>query len=278
MKFNIIGAGRLGKNLALSLVSGHAHQLVAICNQTLESAVIALTELGSGIAVKTLAELPAVDLTFITTPDDTINTLVAAWKKPSGIIVHCSGALSSDILAPFKNKGCSVASIHPLRAFRKKLHVDAFKDCYCVVEGDNEATTLLTDLFKGMGAHVIPISAVKKNTYHAAAVMASNYLVTLAGSAATLFMDAGLSDSQARDMTQNLMQSSLANIQHTTRLADALTGPLARGDIETINTHLHAIEEPHIEALYRAAALATLPLTDLDVDALHALRKRLNEY
>lgn len=279
MKFNIIGAGRLGKNLALSLMAQGDHQLLAVCNHGFNSAKSAVAELGSGMAVKMLVDLPAVDVTFITTPDDNIASIAKKWANPHGIVVHCSGVLSSDVLTPLKEKGCLVASVHPLKAFRKNLiQSDAFQGCYCVIEGDDEAVQLLTNLFEQMSALVTSILPTKKSTYHAAAVMASNYLVTLAASAMELFIDAGLPEIQAHDMMQRMMQSSLTNIQQTTHMADALTGPLARGDLNTINKHLTAIEAQHIDALYRAAALATLPLTRLDTMTLGALRKRIHEH
>lgn len=278
MRVNIIGAGRLGKNLALSLVSHADAALVAVYNCRLDSALAAVAELGVGMAVGALADLPAVDVTFITTPDDSIASVAAALPASGSMVVHCSGVLSSDVLLPLKKKDCSVASIHPLRAFRSK-HVspDAFLACDCVVEGDERAVQILTTLFTTLGAQVMPITAAKKRTYHAAAVMASNYLVTLAGCAVELLMEAGLPEKQAQGMAQRLMQSSLTNLHNTNHTADALTGPLARGDLNTIDQHLHAIKTPHIQALYRAAGLATLPLTHLDHEVLNALRIRLNE-
>ena len=278
MRFNIIGAGRLGKNLALSLLSRGGCELVAICNRRLNSAATAVADLGSGVAVEALSLLPAVDVTFITAPDDRIADIAAELAISGSIVVHCSGALSSGVLAPLQQHDCLIASIHPLRAFRENnLQANALQDCDCVVEGDPHAVELLTTLFTEMGARVMPISAMKKSTYHAAAVMASNYLVTLAACAVELLMDAGLSEVQAKGMTQQLMQSSLTNLQDTPHVAEALTGPLARGDLNTINQHLQAIKTPHIGALYRTAGLATLPLTNLNGDVLHALRKRLNE-
>ena len=278
MRFNIIGAGRLGKNLAVSLMS-RGDELIGVCNRRLCSAVAAVNELGSGVVVETLATLPAVDMTFITSPDDSIASIADELTISSGIVVHCSGVLSSEVLTPVKEKGCFIASIHPLRAFRNNhLPVNAFQDCDCVVEGDPNAVQRLTTLFRELGAQVIPIRAVKKNTYHAAAVMASNYVVTLASCAMELLLDSGLSETQAKGMTQRLMQSSLDNMKNTAQVADALTGPLARGDLNTIHRHLHAIKNPSINALYRAAGLATLPLTRLDDAALHALRTCLNEY
>ena len=190
VKFNIIGAGRLGKNIALSLITHGDNQLVAVCNHNLASAAKAVRALGAGTAVNRLTDLPEVDLTFITTPDDLIADMAALLPASSGVVVHCSGVLGSDVLAPLKKNGCHVASLHPLKAFREHhLQPDAFQNCDCMVEGDEYAVELLTRLFSGMRAQVLPIMAAKKSTYHAAAVMASNYLVTLAGCAIKLLID-----------------------------------------------------------------------------------------
>ena len=278
MRFNVIGAGRLGKNLALSLLSRADCELVAVCNQSIQSAVDAVAELGAGLAVGSLTELPIVDVTFITAPDDRLAEIALSLRGVSGTVVHCSGALSSDVLTPLKGQGCLIASIHPLKAFRKNnTQSNAFKDCDCVIEGDELAVDLLTTLFSDMGASVLPILAAKKASYHAAAVMASNYLVTLAGCAVELLMDSGLTETQANSMTQGLMQSSLNNLKHSNHVLEALTGPLSRGDMQTVHQHLQAIKNPSINALYRAAGLATLPLTHLDVNVQDAFRTSLNE-
>ncbi|HBI21521.1 MAG TPA: DUF2520 domain-containing protein [Legionella sp.] len=194
---------------------------------------------------------------------------------PGHVIAHCSGVLGSEILAPLREQGGLVASIHPLRAFRAHhVQINAFKDCDCVVEGDPDAVLTLTTLFTQMGAHVIPISASKKATYHAAAVMASNYMVTLASCAIALFHEAGLSEAQAQNITKDLMQSSLTHIREAAHINQALTGPLSRGDLNTVTLHLEAIQSESVNALYRAAGLATLPLTSLDESMRIALKNR----
>ena len=277
MKINIIGAGRLGQQLARALLDTNSAQSLTLCNRHINSARAAIKTLGAGHAVAALSALPFADITFITTPDDTIAGIAAQLAiSPGHIVAHCSGVLSTDVLMPLAESGALVASIHPLRAFRAH-HVQekAFQDCDCVIEGSPEAVLALTTLFTQMGAHVIPITASKKATYHAAAVMASNYLVTLAGCAITLFHEAGLSEAQAQKMTEDLMQSSLTNIRDATHINQALTGPLARGDINTITVHLESIQSESISALYRAAALATLPLTNLEDSVLETLKKRL---
>lgn len=284
MRFNIIGAGRLGKNLALCLMHHGRGKLIAIANNNLASAQTAVTQLGTGRAVGELIDLPAVDLNLITTPDDSIASIATALARsshllPGSIVAHCSGVLNSDVLNPLQDKGCLIASIHPLRAFPANyLDVDALQRCDCAIEGESHAVEVLTTLFTQMGSNIIPISSLKKNTYHAAAVMASNYVITLAKCSATLLIEAGLSHIQAKDVVVNLMQNSLNNMRDATQIADVLTGPLARGDANTIRKHLSAIHAPDINALYRSAGLATLPLTQLNNEALLAMTKQLNTH
>lgn len=282
MKFNIIGAGRLGKNLAKSLINSNCGQLLAVYNPSLQRALSATQDIGTGRPIATLTELPPADVIFITTPDDQIAVIAHLLANlntinPGTMVVHCSGVYGSEVLTSLQKQGCLIASIHPLRAFRADyLPPNAFTDCDCVVEGDELAVQLLTTQFSAMGAHVLRIIATKKALYHAAAVMASNYMVTLASCATTLFHDSGLSQSQAHTITQHLMQNSLSNLAATTHATQALTGPIARGDINTINAHLNAINTPYISALYKSAGLATLPLTQLNSEVRLALKKRLD--
>ena len=284
MKFNIIGSGRLGINLALSLIANENNQLIAICNSSLSSATAAVNLLNAGQAVARLADLPAVKLTLITTPDDQIQAVAnelanSGFILPGHVVAHCSGVQRSAILKPLQDKGCLIASIHPLKAFRANhTQHDAFHGIDCVVEGDDLAVQLLSRSFTEMGAHVMPIVAAQKSTYHAAAVMATNYLVTLANCSIDLLLTAGIDELDAHQMIHRMMQSSLTNLQQTNHPAQALTGPLARGDVKTINQHLQAIKPPHIEALYRAAGLATLPLIQVDKAVLLMLEEELTNW
>jgi predicted short-subunit dehydrogenase-like oxidoreductase (DUF2520 family) len=280
MHINIIGAGRLGKNLARALVTQHNVDLV-VCNSHLESSKIAAKAIGYGYAVANLAELPPADITFITTPDDEIQFIIEQllqMHRPAHIISHCSGVYSSQLLKPLQNQNHQIVSIHPLKAFRSNhIEDNAFSQCDCVIEGDSLAVETLSRLFTTMNANILTINAAKKHIYHAAAVMASNYIVTLAACARTLMQQSGLTPTEAQQITQNLMQQSLNNLKQTTDVKNALTGPLARGDIKTIATHLSAITEPNILELYQYAGLATLPLTQLDDDRLKALTQQLRQ-
>ncbi len=268
LNFNIIGAGRLGKAIAKALIASGQAQLRAVCNSGFSTAQLAVKQISSGIAVSSLAALPAADITFITTPDDLIPQLAKQLTKdkilkPQSIVVHCSGVLSTTALAPLRELGCHLATIHPLRAFKAgSLDNSIFQGCDCVIEGDDEALSVISNLFRHLGARIIPIKQENKIIYHAAAVIASNYLVTLAATAMELFNEAGISAGLAKQMTTNLMGSSLNNIVNSEYPAAALTGPLQRGDTNTLSMHLDVLPAS-IKDLYRSAALATLPLTTL---------------
>ena len=283
MHFNIVGAGRLGTSLSSALIHHMQWQLMAVCNQHLDTALHQVALLNSGHAVASIAALPHAPITFITTSDDDLASVAEALAKssfvqPGDMIVHCSGVHYSAILSPLKNRGCYVASLHPLKAFPSKSpDVDAFSQCDCVVEGEESVVIFLSMLFGQLGAKVISLSAEKKPLYHAAATMASNYLVTLASSATSLLMDAGIAPSQAKLMCERLMENSLHNIKGSARVEQALTGPLMRGDMNTLLLHLNAIKNPHVEGLYRAAGLVTLPLTHHGDEHLAALNALLAE-
>ncbi|WP_028389396.1 Rossmann-like and DUF2520 domain-containing protein [Legionella fairfieldensis] len=282
MNFNIIGAGRLGKTLAYALINTGEIRLQAVCNEHFHQARLAIEHIGAGIAVSLLKDLPPVDLTFLTVNDDVISSLAKQLVKekgitPGSIVAHCSGVLSSDALISLRNLGCQIASIHPLKAFKAgTLDKNAFKGCFCAVEGDEAAVDTLSLLFEKIGAKIIPIKPEAKTTYHAAAVIASNYLVTLAAAASELFEKAGVSGELSSQITTDLMQSSLVNIQQTPTLTEALTGPLLRGDLNTLRKHLDALEGTSLKALYCTAALATLPLTYLSEEQKTRIHNLIN--
>lgn len=270
MTCHIIGAGKLGLNLAYALNAGKLIEIKALCNRSLKRAQQSVALIGCGQAVADLTALPPASLIFITTGDDEIAQVANVLAEhhcvePGTIVAHCSGVLSADILKPLADRGCLVASIHPLKAFlASSLQASVFAGCHCAVEGNPQAVNYLTALFQQLGAVVHTIKADKKEVYHAAAVMASNYLVTLAHHAQNLLQESGLSDNHAMAITQQLLQSSLHNLQQHNHPRDALTGPLMRGDYNTLEKHINAIQQTEVKDLYCTAALATLELTSHD--------------
>lgn len=281
MKCNIIGAGRLGKNIALALTSVHAISSLSICNRTVDSAYKACQDLGFGLAVPEIKELPAADITWLCCNDDAIPALVDALSsqarlKPGSFVIHSSGVLNSSLLAPLQTKDCAIASFHPLKAFKSNyLDATAFNQVDCVLEGDADVCDWLQETFSRLGAYVSAIAPEHKAMYHAAACIASNYLITLAACSEELLLKAGLKAQQSRRMLLNLMQGNVTNIQQSERIADALTGPLGRGDLNTIALHLKAMENTNMLPLYKAAGLATLPLTQLSTAQQEGIKNLL---
>lgn len=278
--FNVIGAGRLGKALAVTLLQEKGNELLGVCNRSFSSTRQAVLDMDAGVAYACLDDLPKADITFITTPDDAIaeiavNLAQRASLLNSQVMVHCSGALNSDVLQPLKKRGYDVCSAHPLKAFGRNPVENAFKDCPWGLEGDDAAISRLTPILQRLGAKPFEIQADKKMTYHAAAVMASNFVVTLASAAETLFANCGLTSKEAKSVTQFLMQSSFANIIASHNSEEALTGPLMRGDVETISKHLQALDDQAIKTLYLSASLATLPLTPLTTEKKALLQRLL---
>ena len=283
MRFNLIGAGRLGKQWGYVLLQNGLGQLQGVYNQRLQSAESVVQQLGMGQAVTSLNTLPPAEITFITVPDDCIveitNALLSAKVLSAGnVVVHCSGVLSAEVLAPLRATGCYVASVHPLKAFTNQQgDKNIFHDCDIVIEGDGFALKQVTSLLAPLAARFITIASGNKSLYHAACVMASNYLVTLAAESVALLHQAGIEPELAQAMTLRLMQNNLDNISQKKSPAEALTGPIARGDLATIQLHLKAIKSPLTQALYRAAGLATVPLAATDEAHKQAIKAVLEQ-
>lgn len=282
MNFNLIGAGKLGKNIALALSVNKLANLQSICNQSLDSALNACNHIGSGTATSQIESLKKADVTWITCNDDSISTIVGTLNQssilqPGSIVVHCSGALSSSILSPLKAQGFSVASFHPLKAFKANyLSANAFDTVDCILEGDEAACSWLKSVFTPLNANIIPIQTEYKAAYHAGACIASNYLITLASTAQHLFQQAGIPQQQAQEMICKLMQGNINNMVESQQIKSSLTGPLMRGDVHTISLHLQSIKQPEIAKLYKSAGLATLEMTELSIDKKNLLIELLN--
>lgn len=267
---NIIGAGHLGKTIGYLLAKHPLIRIGAICNTSKISSEAAIQFIGKGSYCASISELPAADITLIATPDDLIATTCAQLSqnpllKPDSIVMHCSGSLTSDTLNTAAEKGCLVASIHPMRSFAKpEISVEQYKGTYCAMEGDKKAIPILKTLFEEIGSVTYEIDKQKKASYHAAGVFSSNYLVTLAHQALTCMKEAGVEQDIAMRIITNLMHGSVSNLSSTLSPEQSLTGPIQRGDIATIKKHIEAFQDQNQKALYASLGKATLAITKHD--------------
>ncbi len=204
---------------------------------------------------------------FITTPDDAIQSTCKAIAEHEGfeknaVVIHCSGALSSDILSSARECGAVVATLHPLQSFASADQAETLvPGSFCAVEGDQAALAVVRRLVKELGGSLMEISAEGKTLYHAAAVAASNYLVAVIDLALELDSVAGVPRDVSFKALLPLIKGTLSNIE-ARGIPKGLTGPIARGDVDTVAAHLKAIERhtPGLLMIYRALGLYTVDL------------------
>lgn len=279
LTINIIGTGNLGKTIGRLIVMHHAGVIQGLVNRTLSHSTHALQFIGEGTVYNNILSLPPADIILITTPDNTISEACLALCqnkhiKPGCIVIHCSGSLTSEVLLPLKQRGCSIASIHPMHSFANpELSVKQYAGTFCAVEGDKEATQIVTQLFQSIGSITYFIHKDKKQLYHAAGVFACNYLVTLSQQSLSCLQDAGVEQEMAMKIIVNLMKSTVFNLEKTMSPEKSLTGPIQRGDTVTIQHHLNALDSPIQKALYSLLGQATVGLTRHNNENLDALNK-----
>lgn len=277
LSLNIIGAGRLGTTLGYLFHTQGLLDVVGVHNRSEASSRQAIDFIGAG----TYKALIPADITLIATPDDAIEEACAFLCrsnaiKPGAIVFHCSGSRTSDSLAEVKLHGAYTASIHPMKSFADpNLSILNFNGTYCAIEGDEDALQLLEPLFREIGAITYKVRKEQKALYHAAGVFASNYLVTLYDQAMECMTRAGVDDAMAASVMIHLMKGTLANLETSRSAKTSLTGPLKRGDVATIQSHLKSMETPQQKALYAQLAQASFHLTDHPQQLLSLLQAAL---
>ena len=267
LRLNIIGCGRLGKTLAALFIGTELVSIQDIANLSHTSSKKAVAFLGQGRACSTLQQLKPADIYLIATPDDSIECIAQqiaeqSVLKPGDVVFHCSGLLSSDCLSSMAYLGCYVASLHPVFSFSEPLvDINNFSGTYCAFEGDKKALERLLPLFNAINAHVFTIEKKSKPLYHAASVLAANYVITLLAMAKDCYSKAGLNDTVAVSLSLKLMTQALNKAQRL-KPKEALTGPLQRGDVSALKEHLSALKSfPELEYIYKSLGKATLAFT-----------------
>ncbi len=243
---SIIGCGKTGRTLARLWAENETVVIGDILNTSVESGARAVAFIGAGRVAGNYADLRPADIILIAAPDDRIPACCAALMQTNcvsanSVVFHCSGALSSSVLQPAQARGAGIASIHPIRSFAlPEKVVQDFAGTYCGVEGDARAIDELHQLFNAIGAQFVPIDRERKILYHAAAVFASNYLVTLLDTAVQTYGKAGIPQDVALRMMASLVRETTENVLQSGP-EQALTGPIARGDVATVVTQYRAI-------------------------------------
>lgn len=222
----MIGAGRLGRAIAAQLTA---------------AGVEVGGPFGRGFDAREYAAV------LLCVPDGEISRAAAALR-PGRIVGHCSGATDLDVLAPHE-----AFSLHPLMTVTTEGA--SFRGAGAAIDGSSEAALgVARALAERLGMEPIQIASADRATYHAAASIASNFLVTIEAAAERLAAEAGV----PRRLLAPLVRASVEN---WARLGgeEALTGPVARGDLATVAAQREAVAErtPELVALFDALAQAT---------------------
>jgi len=263
VKTGFIGAGTTGTALAVRL-SQKGCPVVAVSSRTLSSAQKLAGLVPSCQVCHAAQEVAdAAELVFITTPDDVVAQVCGEVQWRAGqSVVHCSGAHSLDILESARKLGAAVGSFHPLQTFADiDQAIENLSGSTFALEAEEPLLSTLKELTLLLNGNWVELKPGDKVLYHAAAVFACNYLVTLFKLALDLWLDFGISAREATKALLPLLQGTINNIDNI-GLPDCLTGPVARGDSGTIERHLIALEtrSPSLLTTYKELGLQTIPI------------------
>jgi predicted short-subunit dehydrogenase-like oxidoreductase (DUF2520 family) len=264
-KFVIIGTGMVGTAIG-KLLQQAGYSIVGMSD--LSSAQLKRAQKYiQAKSYKNPAQAASIaDCIFITTRDDQILEVCKEIAQNTSLkgkkVFHLSGAGGLELLAPASNAGGAVASIHPLQSFSSiDGAISSIPGSYFGITAGRGAQTISVALVHALKGIPILISSRQKPLYHAAACIASNYLVTLMSVVDTISIAAGFKEKNALKAYMPLVYGSLKNIERQ-GCAGALTGPIARADVGTIEKHLKAFtgKLSHFRPLYSELGKITVDL------------------
>ncbi|MBC7171527.1 MAG: DUF2520 domain-containing protein, partial [Polyangiaceae bacterium] len=241
MKLVVVGRGKVGKTLARAA----RHAGVEASNVS-----------GRAPSSRTLRDA---ELVLLAVPDAAIAEAgsVVASLAPGAAIVHCAGALGPDALAAAAAGGASVGAMHPLVSFADAKHPPSLEGALFLIDGAPRAVALATRFARAVGARPVTQPA-HGPAYHAAAALAANGAAALAFHAVELLDRLGVDRAAATSGIAALLASVAENVR-TVGVPSALTGPIARGDAETVRAHRRAVAmDPAFGAAYDGVAEAVL--------------------
>lgn len=272
-RIHILGAGKLGQTLG-HLFYRLGFSIGQVICQTTEKASLAVQFIGAGSPQTTFTVEREPAFLFLSVPDRKISEVVHSLlgvSLDSWIVLHFSGSLPSSLLSPLKKNGVLIGSIHPLKSFASPEEaVRSFPGTFCSYEGDCDSLPILSGLIEQLGGIPFSINTSKKIYYHLGAVVASNYLVGLFQFALDLYKKAGISSEEGFAPLWTLMEGTFVNLKKL-GIEKALTGPLQRGDISTIEKHLEVLS-PEEACLYALLGIRCLSLTNHSPEIEQSLR------
>jgi predicted short-subunit dehydrogenase-like oxidoreductase (DUF2520 family) len=280
----IIGAGNLGTALALS-VQRAGYIIDAVIARSRRASLRKARRLANQVGARALAD-PAIDpsvlradVIWFCVPDAEIARVARAlagkvdWK--GRVALHSSGALTSDELAVLRGRGASAASVHPLMTFVPGSRL-SLAGVPFALEGDAAALRVARQVLEDMGSHVYAIRKKDKAVYHAWGTLASPLFTVLLATAEQVAALAGVNRKAAKRRMIPILLQTLANYA-AFDAAGAFSGPIVRGDVDTVQRHLRVLRNvPAAREVY--AALTRAALQYLPVKRKNSLKRALDSW
>jgi predicted short-subunit dehydrogenase-like oxidoreductase (DUF2520 family) len=269
--FALVGPGRAGTTISLALATA-GHRLVAVAGRRVSAASTQAVAARLGAPAVSIADVGRdADVVVIATPDAAIEAAadeLAAGLQPDALVLHLSGARGLDALAALASArpDVRIGALHPLQTLPSARpdaaeSADVLRGAWAAVCGPDEVAALAIDI----GLAPFHVADADRPRYHAAACVASNHLVALLGQVARIAADAGVPGEAFAPLVRRSIENAFAMGPTA-----ALTGPVARGDVATVEAHLESLPEAE-RATYRAVAAEALRLSQRDDPALHTL-------
>jgi len=259
----IVGAGQVGRGLfkafrasGIDVLGLHGHRPSAYTTS-------------SGALPATIADANTI---VVAVRDDQIDGVLAdlinqrgnggKGKIASGtVVVHTSGGAEPELLPRLAEFGLSGGTFHPMVPFANPDRApELLKRAWIGIDGDDQARATSRRIAGHLGARTLEIPPGGKSRYHAAAVISSNFPVVLAAIASELLTSLGIPERSAQHAVHGLMEAAVSNIAEVPP-SEALTGPVVRGETETVLRHLNALRgDPDARAVYKRLSLVALAM------------------
>jgi predicted short-subunit dehydrogenase-like oxidoreductase (DUF2520 family) len=261
----IVGAGAVGTALGAAL-SRASWPVVAVASRDpVRRERFRSLVPGARAFAEATAVLDEAELIILAVPDDAIAGLAAELRMYGGqAMIHTSGALGAEVLEPAQAAGTQIGAFHPLVAFADtERAIAALHGATVAIEGDEQLAALLARMADAVGATAVRLLPGTKAAYHAAAVLAAGGFVALLDAIAELGRVAGLDEAGALAIYGDLIEQALGNAR-ALGIANALTGPVTRGDVGTLARHIETLRlhAPAALPLYRAAGEREIALAE----------------
>lgn len=265
MNVGFIGAGKVGTAFGLFL-KDHGHKIVGYYSKTRQSAKKSCHLTESTVYDDLEALVEDCDLVLITTPDSVIEVMakeLAKLPKLSCAFGHMSGALTSELFTSNRLEE-SVFSLHPLQAFATiEQGRQDLETCTFAIEGEHSGIEIAKELLSNCSNSVLTLEKEQKAMYHAAACVTSNYMMAVTALAEQMIATFDASNEVGLKAYKHLMMGAINNaIDYGS--AKALTGPIARGDITTVEAHLSAMSDKNMKKDYSTLGMMTVMLAEQD--------------